>query len=138
MYHRHRLGLLMNLLPVVVIACSTVVAADSPTDRDALATLKSTSSPAGRGQLGLTGRRCVWPTASVAERARRRPDPPWHRRSAWSPLVERPEVKRPETVERQATPGTTSTCNHRKGMFGRLPNSPNRTISAVFVPFTNR
>ena len=111
MYHRHRLGLLMNLLPVVVIACSTVVAADSPADRDALwQRLEKHFQPPAEfaGQLGPYSsplRRADGTSVKTCEEwARRRAEilAMWHRRlGAWSPLVERPEVKRIETAERQ-------------------------------------
>jgi dienelactone hydrolase len=101
----------MNLLPVVVIACSTVVAADSPTDRDALwQRLERYFHPPAEfaGQLGPYNsplRRADGTSVKTREDwARRRAETlaMWHRRlGAWSPLVERPEVKRIETVERQ-------------------------------------
>ena len=111
MYHRHRLGLLMNLLPVVLIACSAAVAADPPTDRDALwQRLEKHFQPPAEfaGQLGPYSsplRRADGTSVKTCEEwARRRAEilAMWHRRlGAWSPLVERPEVKRIETAERQ-------------------------------------
>ncbi len=107
----HRLRLPMNLLPVFVIVWSTVVATESPINRNALwQRLDKYFHPPTEfaGQLGpyrsplrladgtTVKTREEWPRRRAEILAM------WHRRlGAWPPLLERPAVKRFETVERQ-------------------------------------
>ncbi len=107
----HHLPLLMNLLPFFVIIWSVAMAAESPIDRDALwLRLEKYFHPPAEfaGQLGpyRSPLRLADGTSvrTPEEWPRRRAEilAMWHRRlGAWPPLIERPEVKRLETVERQ-------------------------------------
>jgi hypothetical protein len=149
MVHRHRWGLLLNLLPAVLIACSTAGAADLPSDHDALwQRLEKYFQPPAEfaGQLGpyrsplrqLDGT----PVKTPQDWAQRRTEilDTWHRRlGPWPPLVERPTVKRLETVDRQGYTQhhvhvQVSPEGHVADGYLAIPSGTG-PFPAVFVPF---
>lgn len=149
MNHRQLIALLACFVVVAAIACGTVAAAEPIADRDALwQRLEQYFQPPAEfaGQLGSyrspLQRADGTAVKTSDDWARRRTEilDTWHGRlGAWPPLVERPTVKRLETVERQGYTQhhvhvQVSPEGHLADGYLLIPSSPG-PFPAVLVPF---